>query len=103
MEEFKVATARNHQSSVLEPGNLRFDILQSRDDPASFLLYEATRPMRLRAPRRPPTTSNGGSSGTFRSPRGAPRVFFPEEVAKGIPPSIRVSVSRSLREGTFGV
>jgi len=32
---------KNHQNSILEPGNRRFDILQSSDDPADFLLYEA--------------------------------------------------------------
>lgn len=41
VEEFKEATARNHRSSVLEPGNLRFDVLARRDDPTAFLLYEA--------------------------------------------------------------
>lgn len=32
---------KNHDQSVLEPGNLRFDILQSKDDPCYFTLYEA--------------------------------------------------------------
>lgn len=41
IEEFKTVTAKNHERSVLEPGNLRFDVLQSRDDPARFLIYEA--------------------------------------------------------------
>jgi (4S)-4-hydroxy-5-phosphonooxypentane-2,3-dione isomerase len=31
----------NHEGSVREPGNLRFDILQSRDDPTRFVAYEA--------------------------------------------------------------
>jgi (4S)-4-hydroxy-5-phosphonooxypentane-2,3-dione isomerase len=35
------ATAKNHDASVKEPGNLRFDVLQSSDDPCSFMLYEA--------------------------------------------------------------
>ena len=34
-------TINNHEQSVLEPGNMRFDVLQSDDDPSSFLLYEA--------------------------------------------------------------
>ena len=38
---FIKATEENHRQSVTEPGNLRFDVLQSRDDPARFLLYEA--------------------------------------------------------------
>ena len=33
----------NHEHSVLEPGNLRFDILQSADDPTRFVAYEAYR------------------------------------------------------------
>jgi autoinducer 2-degrading protein len=33
----------NHEGSVREPGNLRFDILQSADDPARFVAYEAYR------------------------------------------------------------
>ena len=33
----------NHEHSVLEPGNLRFDILQSTDDPTRFVAYEAYR------------------------------------------------------------
>jgi len=41
VEDFIEATARNHGKSVREPGNLRFDVLQSQDDPCSFLLYEA--------------------------------------------------------------
>jgi len=35
------ATVDNHAASVKEPGNLRFDVLQSMDDPARFTLYEA--------------------------------------------------------------
>ena len=31
----------NHENSVLEPGNLRFDILQQADDPTRFIAYEA--------------------------------------------------------------
>ena len=41
IREFIKATVRNHEASLKEPGNLRFDILQSKDDPAKFLLYEA--------------------------------------------------------------
>jgi autoinducer 2-degrading protein len=35
------ATIKNHEAAVKEPGNLRFDVLQSSDDPCRFLLYEA--------------------------------------------------------------
>ena len=39
--EFIEATRRNHAASVQEPGNLRFDVLQSEEDSAHFVLYEA--------------------------------------------------------------
>lgn len=38
---FIEACKANHEASVREKGNRRFDILQSRDDPARFVLYEA--------------------------------------------------------------
>lgn len=41
VDDFINATKRNHEASVNEPGNLRFDVLQSADDPTRFLLYEA--------------------------------------------------------------
>lgn len=41
LEEFLEATRINHEASVQEPGNLRFDVLQSSQDPCNFLLYEA--------------------------------------------------------------
>ena len=41
--DFIAATLANHQASVRESGNLRFDVLQSDDDPATFILYEAYR------------------------------------------------------------
>lgn len=41
IEEFTAASIENHNQSVKEPGNMRFDILQSNDDPTRFLLYEA--------------------------------------------------------------
>ena len=40
IQDFIEATIKNHEGSVEEPGNLRFDILQSKDDPARFLFYE---------------------------------------------------------------
>lgn len=39
--DFIEATRRNHEASVREVGNRRFDVLQSTDDPARFVLYEA--------------------------------------------------------------
>ena len=41
IQDFIAATIKNHKSSVKEPGNLRFDVLQSKEDPTRFLLYEA--------------------------------------------------------------
>lgn len=38
--EFLAATRENHQATRREPGNLRFDVLQSREDPSRFFLYE---------------------------------------------------------------
>jgi autoinducer 2-degrading protein len=40
-EEFIEACKKNHQDSLKEPGNLRFDILQDASDPSKFTLYEA--------------------------------------------------------------
>ena len=39
--DFIEAIRVNHEASIQEPGNLRFDILQSRDDPTRFVAYEA--------------------------------------------------------------
>lgn len=41
IEAFKKACRLNHENSILEPGNVRFDILQSADDPTKFVFYEA--------------------------------------------------------------
>lgn len=40
VEAFKKISCYNHDHSRLEPGNVRFDVLQSRDDPTQFVLYE---------------------------------------------------------------
>jgi len=39
--DFIEATRRNHEDSIREAGNRRFDVLQSTEDPARFVLYEA--------------------------------------------------------------
>lgn len=39
--DFIEACRLNHEASVQEQGNARFDVLQSADDPARFILYEA--------------------------------------------------------------
>lgn len=41
--EFIEATRANHEASIREPGNLRFDVLQAPDDATRFVLYEAYR------------------------------------------------------------
>ncbi|MBA7673265.1 (4S)-4-hydroxy-5-phosphonooxypentane-2,3-dione isomerase [subsurface metagenome] len=38
---FIEASTENHESSIREPGNMRFDVLQSMTNPTRFLLYEA--------------------------------------------------------------
>jgi autoinducer 2-degrading protein len=41
IENFIAATRLNHEASVQEPGNRRFDVLQSSENPSHFILYEA--------------------------------------------------------------
>jgi autoinducer 2-degrading protein len=43
IEAFIDACRRNHEASVREPGNLRFDFLQDPQDPTRFIFYEAYR------------------------------------------------------------
>jgi autoinducer 2-degrading protein len=38
--EFIEATLANARGSVQEAGNVRFDVLQSKEDPSRFILYE---------------------------------------------------------------
>ncbi len=38
--DFLLATRENHRNTRKEPGNIRFDVLQSGEDPAKFFLYE---------------------------------------------------------------
>jgi (4S)-4-hydroxy-5-phosphonooxypentane-2,3-dione isomerase len=40
IDDFIAAIKANHEGSVREPGNRRFDVLQNPVDPARFLLYE---------------------------------------------------------------
>lgn len=37
---FIAATEENHNASIQESGNLRFDVLQSPEDETRFILYE---------------------------------------------------------------
>ena len=41
IEDFIEASRLNHEASVNEPGNRRFDVLQSEENPQKFILYEA--------------------------------------------------------------
>jgi (4S)-4-hydroxy-5-phosphonooxypentane-2,3-dione isomerase len=41
IDDFIVASKLNHQASIKEDGNRRFDVLQSPDNPGQFILYEA--------------------------------------------------------------
>ncbi len=40
VEDFIKATILNHEGTRKEPGNMRFDFLQSVNDPTRFMLYE---------------------------------------------------------------
>ena len=41
--DFIEAMRQNHEASVKEPDNLRFDVLQLAEDPTRFVIYEAYR------------------------------------------------------------
>lgn len=41
IDDFIAASKLNHEASIKEPGNRRFDVLQSPEDPGYFVLYEA--------------------------------------------------------------
>jgi autoinducer 2-degrading protein len=41
VDAFIEATRVNHEGSIREPGNLRFDVLRATADATRFLLYEA--------------------------------------------------------------
>lgn len=41
IDDFIEASKLNHVASIKEPGNRRFDVLQSDTNPAKFVLYEA--------------------------------------------------------------
>lgn len=41
IDQFIEACRLNHEASIQESGNRRFDVLQLADDPAHFVLYEA--------------------------------------------------------------
>ena len=43
IEDFIEASRLNHEASIQEPGNARFDVLQSAEEPGRFILYEAYR------------------------------------------------------------
>lgn len=40
VDDFIKAVERNHLGTRREPGNIRFDVLQSVDQPTRFVLYE---------------------------------------------------------------
>lgn len=41
IDDFIKASQKNHEASILEPGNQRFDVLQDFNEPSKFVLYEA--------------------------------------------------------------
>jgi (4S)-4-hydroxy-5-phosphonooxypentane-2,3-dione isomerase len=40
LKEFIEITKKNNEGTIKEPGNIRFDFVQSADDPSRFMLYE---------------------------------------------------------------
>ena len=40
LDEFIKASIENHENTIQEPGNLRFDILRDSSDPSKFVFYE---------------------------------------------------------------
>ena len=42
-KDFLLATVKNHKNTRKEKGNVRFDILQSSENPQLFMLYEVYR------------------------------------------------------------
>jgi autoinducer 2-degrading protein len=40
IDDFIAATQLNHEASIHEAGNRRFDVLQAPDNPSHFILYE---------------------------------------------------------------
>ena len=40
IEQFREISIYNHDNTRKEAGNVRFDVLQSADDPTQFVLYE---------------------------------------------------------------
>ncbi len=41
VDAFIHVTRENHEASIAEPGNLRFDLIQDATDPGKLILYEA--------------------------------------------------------------
>ncbi|MBI4648857.1 MAG: antibiotic biosynthesis monooxygenase [Bacteroidia bacterium] len=41
INDFIAATVKNHNASINEPGNIRFDFVQSVENECRFMLYEA--------------------------------------------------------------
>ncbi len=41
VDAFIAASRKNHEASIQEPENRRFDVLQDAADPTRFILYEA--------------------------------------------------------------
>lgn len=40
VEAFEKITVYNHNNTRKEPGNVRFDVLRTNEDPTQFILYE---------------------------------------------------------------
>lgn len=62
IDAFKQATIDNARESVLETGIARFDVIQSNDDPARFILVEV-----YRTPEAPAEHKNTAHYQTWRA------------------------------------
>ncbi len=49
IDQFKETSIENARNSIKEPGIARFDVIQSNDDPARFVLNEVYRTMEAAA------------------------------------------------------
>jgi len=48
VDAYKAATLENAKKTILEPGIIRFDVLQDQEDPTHFSLFEVYRDMAAR-------------------------------------------------------
>lgn len=84
IDEFKSLTVENAKNSLLEPGIVRFDVVQQQDDPASFVLVEVYRTVEDTAAHKLTTHYQkwrDGVAGMMKEPRTSMKYYnvFPED------------------------